>query len=92
MLNNRLQELTLSDNPPFLFGFAGYGGFIGSLDAYSCIAMINTEQVKSGLTALVTENERVKKFGFTETELERAKKSVLRSMEKSYNGFLSKVS
>ena len=85
MLNNRLQELTLSDNPPFLYGFAGYGGFIGNVDAYSCIAMINTEQIKSGLKALVTENARVKEFGFTETELERAKKSVLRSMDKMYN-------
>ncbi len=85
MLNNRLQELTLSDNPPFLYGFAGYGSFIGNVDAYSCFAMINTEQVKSGLNALVTENARVKKFGFTETELERAKKSVIRGMDKAYN-------
>ncbi len=31
------------------------------------------------------ENERVKRFGFTETELERTKKSMLSSIEKAYN-------
>ena len=85
MMNSRLQELTLQENPPFLYGFAGYSGFIGPVDAFSCIALINTEQVKSGLAALVKENARVKKYGFTETEFEREKKAILRNMEKAYN-------
>jgi zinc protease len=37
-----------------------------------------------GLDVLLTEAERVRQYGFTETELERQKQAVLRSMEKAY--------
>ncbi|MEA3445675.1 MAG: insulinase family protein [Bacteroidota bacterium] len=85
MINNRLQELTLTEDPPFIFGYSYYSNFIGPKDAYASMAMTNSDQIEDGLKAIVTENERVKMFGFTATELEREKKSVLRNMEKAYN-------
>ena len=85
MINARLQELTLTEDPPFIFGYSYYSNFIGPKDAYASMAMTNTEQIEDALKAVVTENERVKLFGFTATELEREKKSTLRSMEKAYN-------
>src|SRR3569833_1349341 len=39
MLNARLGELTQKANPPFLFGRAGYGGFLGHQDAFTSIAV-----------------------------------------------------
>ncbi len=85
MINARLQELTLTEDPPFIFGYSYYSNFIGPKDAYTSIAMSNSEKIEDALKAIVTENERVKMHGFTETELEREKKSALRNMEKMYN-------
>lgn len=85
MINARLQELTLSEEPPFIYGAASYSNFIGPKDAYFSMAMANSDKIESALKAIVTENERVKIFGFMATELEREKKSSLRGMEKMYN-------
>ncbi|MPR34945.1 M16 family metallopeptidase [Salmonirosea aquatica] len=84
MMGNRMQELTQQADPPFLFGTGSYGGFLGDLDAYTSVALAkSTEGVERALTALLTENSRVQKFGFTESELDRAKKSLLNGIERS---------
>ena len=85
MINARLQELTLTENPPFVYGFSYYGGFLGPKDAYASMAMTQPDQINDALQAVVIENERVKMYGFTATELEREVKSTLRRMEKAYN-------
>ncbi len=85
MLSNRLQELTMQAEPPFLMAQSGYGGFIGPKDAYTSVAVTQGNQIRSSIENLVIENERVKMFGFTKTELEREKKSLLRSIEKMFN-------
>ena len=46
--------------------------------------MVRDNGIERGLDALLTEAERAKKYGFTETELQRQKQAVLRSMEKAY--------
>ncbi len=85
MINNRLSELTLQENPPFAYGYSVYTNFLGPKDVYMSIAATQDTKIMEGLTAIMTENERVKQHGFTETELEREKKSVLRQVEKLYN-------
>ena len=78
MLNNRLNELTNSPNPPFTYGFSYHGGTIGrEKDAYQSFAMIDENKQIDALKVLVSENERVKKFGFTIGEFERAKTATL---------------
>ncbi len=86
MINNRLDELRNSADPPFIFGSSSYGGTWSRYkNAYSSFAFVGeTDQLK-GLNALLTENERVRKFGFKNGEFERAKKDLLASMEKTYN-------
>lgn len=85
MLNNRLNELRNSANPPFIFGYSYYGGtYARDKKAYQSIAQTSETGQLAGLKALLEENERVKRFGFQEGELERAKKDVLARMEKSY--------
>ena len=85
MINNRLQELTLTENPPFVYGYAGYGDFIGPKDVYAEMAVTKDDGIINGLETVLTENYRVKQHGFTATELERAKKTVMKQMEKVYN-------
>ncbi len=82
MLNQRLNELRQSAEPPFVFASTGYRNMVRTKKTYSSFAMVGEDGIMNGLQALVRENERVKRYGFTEGELERAKKRMLNSMEK----------
>lgn len=86
LINNRLGELRNSAKPPFVFGFSFYGGtFARTKNAYQSIAQTSAEGQLEGLKALLMENERVKRYGFQQGELDRAKKSIIARLEKSYN-------
>jgi zinc protease len=85
MINLRLSELTQKENPPFVMGQAGYGGLIGPSDVYTSTAITHPGKIPAGLKTVLLENERIKKFGFTQTELNRNKTAMLKSMESAYN-------
>ncbi len=85
MLNQRMSELSQSTNPPFIGAGTGFGsearGYVGFIN----VAIPSKKGIDTALNALITEVERVKKFGFTQGELDRAKKSQMASFERSYN-------
>ncbi len=86
MLNARLDEYTNSANPPFLFAQSYYGGLIGrGKDAYQSFAMTAEDKQLEGIKILALENERAKRYGFTQSELDRAKSLYYSSYEKAYN-------
>lgn len=82
MLNNRLQELTQKADPPFQYGFSSTSSFLGNYDSYVSGVVAKTGGIEKGLKAVLDENARVAKFGFTATELERAKQNLMTSTEK----------
>jgi zinc protease len=47
--------------------------------------LVSKSGAEPGVTAIMQENERVRKFGFTASELDRVKKSTLRSLERAFN-------
>jgi zinc protease len=84
MLSQRLTELAQKSDAPFIFGGAGRGGFLTrSKDGASLNAMVREGGVERGLEALVSEAERVSRFGFTATELDRQRQNTLRRYERS---------
>lgn len=85
MINIRLQELTQSENPPFIYGSSAYEELFGPASVYFSMAVCKNGQINQGIQAVLEENERVKRHGFTMTELERMKKSMLSSIEKAFN-------
>lgn len=86
LLNTRLDELTNSATPPFTYGYSYYGGtFARNKKGFQSVAMSQEDKQLSALKVLVTENERAKKFGFTQGELDRSKSEFLASIEKAYN-------
>jgi zinc protease len=86
MLNNRLQEIAQKPESPFLYAGAGYGSFIGrSVDVYSLSVSAKENQMGKSLESVLTENERVRRFGFTSTELDREKKDLLSNYEQMAN-------
>lgn len=84
MLNARFQELLQKENPPFIFGTAMYANIVRTKDAYMGYAVAGEKQIEEALRTLLVENERVRKHGFTGSELERAKKDYLTGLEKEY--------
>ena len=84
MINARINELTQKGNPPFLAAQSSYGGFLGGLDAFSSIVISKPGELEKGVKAIVAENDRVEKFGFTQTELNRAKQSVITALEQQF--------
>ncbi len=83
MLSQRLQELVQQADPPFIFASSSYGSLIRATDNYSSFAVVQENGLDKGLTALVTENERVKQHGFTAGELQRAIQFLDNSLEQS---------
>jgi len=86
MLNARIKEITQKPDAPFVFASSSYGGFLGrSKSAYSSFAVPKENKIDEALETLVAENERVKQHGFTASELEREKKTLLARYEKMAN-------
>ena len=84
MLNARLAEISKQPDPPFL-GAGGYiGGFFGVLDAAATYMSAKPNEFERGLKAVLTEIERIRRFGFTPSELQRAKIAVWQDQESAY--------
>jgi zinc protease len=84
MLNRRFVEMTQDPQAPFLMAFSNKGLFIRSKEFYGLTALVKEEGIERGLEALFIESERVDRFGFTESELERQKADMLRAVERAY--------
>ncbi|WP_423127172.1 M16 family metallopeptidase [Gaoshiqia sp. Z1-71] len=85
MINNRLQELAQLADPPFITAGSAYEELFGPVSVYSSGVLCQNGQIERGIKAVVEENERVMRYGFTASELERMKNALLASIEKSYN-------
>ena len=86
MINSRLEEYTNEAEPPFVYGYSYHGGLLGrTKDAFQSMAMSAEDKQLEALRTLAIENERARKFGFTQTELERAKTEYLAFYEKAFN-------
>ncbi|HWK56274.1 MAG TPA: insulinase family protein [Parapedobacter sp.] len=84
MAGARFAELTRQSDPPFIQGGGSIGGFLRGLDAFTMYVAAKPGEMQRGFEAVVTEFERIKRHGFTATELERAKSNFLTSVESSY--------
>jgi zinc protease len=84
MLNNRLFELTQKPDAPFLFGVSGQARIVRTTELYQLSAVVRDGAVGAGLDALLVEAERVARYGFAPSELERQKTELLRGLEMAY--------
>ncbi|MEI6574694.1 MAG: insulinase family protein [Bacteroidota bacterium] len=84
MFSDRLQELTKKPEPPFVGAYAYEGDYAGNKGAYAMIAQCRPGDGKKGMGTLLDEAYRVVQHGFTQTELDYAKKNLLSEIEKQY--------
>lgn len=81
MLNTRLNEIVQNPNPPFVFATNFIGQMVRTKDAFTLLAATSNTGIIDGFKGLMREAERVKRFGFTATEFDRAKADYLRGLE-----------
>ena len=84
MITQRLDEIRQKPDAPFIFAGARYGNLVKPLDFFTISGVVGPGKLTDGLVSFLTENQRVVQHGFTQGELERVKRSLLNSAEKSY--------
>lgn len=87
VMNERFSEIVQKADPPFIYAYAGDGDYMiaKTKGAWTSAAMVKPGGVDEALTALVTETNRAKQFGFTAAEYDRARTNILKGMESAYN-------
>ncbi len=84
MLNERLAELTLKADPPFMKAAVGRGLFVRTKEAATLMALVQDSGVEAGVRSLITESTRAARFGFTAVELDREKRDLMRLYESAF--------
>jgi len=84
MLSMRLNEIARSENPPFIFAGSYYGRYTATRDAFNGIAQSSDNNSLKALTSLLTEIQRMKLYGFTQGEYDRARAEFMRGLDSRY--------
>ena len=87
MANARLMEIKMKPNAPFTNAHFSNGsvGICPTLDLAGVGVDTQDGKLLAGFEAAYTELERIRRHGFTEGELERAKQQVMKMQELAYN-------
>ena len=88
MIRERLNDISRKPDAPFLNAGVSIGGNMGicpTLDTSFGQVMTQDGKLLEGYKALLTEMERMRRYGFTEGEFERAKNEMLSRIESHYN-------
>jgi zinc protease len=84
MFNARLAEIAREPNAPFLDASVSSGSLVRTESAAALSAAVEGNNVAPAIEALLVETRRINEFGFTESELERAKQNARRRIEQAY--------
>ncbi|MFA5641686.1 MAG: insulinase family protein [Bacteroidales bacterium] len=87
MFNARMSEIAQKADAPFTGARASYGDFLVSntKSSFDISAGAKDGEINRALTAIVTEAEKIRRYGFTQSELERAKANYNSRLEQMYN-------
>jgi zinc protease len=83
MLSARLDEIAQKPDAPFLGAETDRRLFVRTEETTTLEALVADGGVERGLSALITEIDRVARFGFTATELNRQRLNLQRFLEKA---------
>lgn len=86
MANARLTEISMQPNAPFIGAGMQNGsvGIIPTLQTSILVAVTKDGELARGVEAILTEMEKIRRYGFTHGEFERAQNDLLRSCERQY--------
>lgn len=87
MMNERFNEILQQAEPPFIHAGSSDGDFMISKTkgAWMVGAVAEEGKIDKALETITMETERVKQYGFTASEYDRARINVLKEYESAYN-------
>lgn len=87
MMNERFNEITQKPTAPFVYAGSSDGKFMvaKTKDAWTVVSVAKEGHIDESLATMARETERVKTFGFTASEYDRARINVLKRYESIYN-------
>lgn len=85
MFNNRLSELAMKPEATFVGAGSYHGELVKEKDAFVAVYLAKQGQEVAAYKDLLTQLEKMRRYGFTYAELDRVKKEMLAAYEKSYN-------
>ena len=85
MFNNRLSELSMKPEATFVGAGSYYGELVKLKDAFVAVYLTKQGQEVAAYKDLLTQLEKMRRYGFTHAEYDRVKKEMLAAYEKSYN-------
>ncbi len=84
MVSARISELLQEGTPPFINGSMGYYDYPRPISMFYMSTTAKDNEEALAFETILTEAERIKRHGFTQGELDRAKTSMLMSFENYY--------
>jgi len=84
LLSSRLNDISQKPDAPFLAAEGNHGLLVRLKFESSLNAAVKEDGIEQGLDALITEAQRIQRYGFTATELEREKQNLLRGYEQLF--------
>ena len=85
MLNHRFEELAMQPSAASVGYYAYYTELFKLKDGFKAICIPKEGRETEAFVELMTQLEKMRRYGFTNAELERAKTDVLNNIEKAYN-------
>ena len=85
MFNNRLTERTKNPESALIYGYNYAGSWVRNVDGLNIGAGVKPGMIEQGLEEVLVELERVLRYGFTESEFERQKRTSIKQIETQYN-------
>jgi len=86
IMKERFNDITSKPGAPFIGASLGIGDLCETCEAVFGNVSCKDGEAISAFKSFLTEVEKMKKFGFTEAEVQRAKDNILRSYEKKVEG------
>lgn len=86
LFNKRFKELEQKEDTPFIYAYSFNDRLVRTKDSYKFMMGVKENQIIPALTALLTEAERVKRYGFTQAEFARGITEAQRFAEIRFSG------
>jgi zinc protease len=84
ILGDRYDELMQTGEAPFVNAYGAYYNRLRKMDVFQNGAILKEDHILGGIEVLLQETERIRRFGVTASELDRAKTAMLSKMERAY--------
>jgi zinc protease len=87
IVGERMRDLSQLAEPPFVQAGGGNGNFLVATteESWSLYAVVRNNDVETALKTIAREARRIDLYGFTQSEYDRARSSLLTSFENMFN-------